>query len=62
MSVAFLLGETFDGLKKKSKKETFVAESNSQNKEVLFPPFFRIDEAVWVLHFSLLLQRRNIRK
>ena len=39
MSVAFLLGETFDGLKKKCKKETFVAESNSQNREVFFPPF-----------------------
>ena len=44
MSVVFLSGETFDGLKK-CKKETFVAESNSQNKEVVFF-FFLIDVAV----------------
>lgn len=44
MCVVFLSGETFDGLKK-CKKETFVAESDSQNREGFFF-FFLIDEAV----------------
>ena len=56
MSVVFLLRETFV-LLKNLPKETFVAESSSQNREVFF--FFlcvcvcvfssKIDEAVWIL-------------
>ena len=69
MSFVFLLRETFV-LLKNLPKETFVAESSSQNREVFF--FFlcvcvcvfssKIDEAVWIWLLFPFITKKKYKK